>query len=383
MFPLTYGHETLLLPHREDGELAECQLISIFRFTAFPSDTTTPPSMFCLPTFPPGDGPQSPQVMHTVPTHHPIRATLTRCLVAKPGHTPSLKKVQKIFVVPHWCKFRSVYWTNPLFVGVKSPSPSPSLTGHSRLGATERRSVTPPPPSPSEDHYASPLLPSLRSCSGYSPPYWWSTLIPTPLGWSGRARGRRGRAGVAGLCSFQDVMGYSIRYRYRGYFLTSPKLLPSDALHDYMERCSVTPPPPSPSEDHYASPLLPLLRSCSGVSCVGMPLVPAQTSLGLNSLWLVLLPLAGNFGSRKRKAGQGGSGRPMSLAGREGIFHSLSVLRILPDLSQVTPIQPYTTAAYEELVKSTSASKAPENKTLRLEAASDRVRDSRTVNVTE
>ncbi|KAH9000585.1 hypothetical protein EDB86DRAFT_2827896 [Lactarius hatsudake] len=148
--------------------------------------------MFCLPTFPPGDGPQSPQVMHTVPTHHPIRATLTRCLVAKPGHTPSLKKVQKIFVVPYWCKFRSVYWTNPLFVGVKSPS----LTGHSRLGATERRSVTPPPPLPSEDHYASPLLPSLRSCSG--------------------------------------------------------------------------------------------------VSCVGMPLAPAQASLGLNSLWLVLLPLAGN-----------------------------------------------------------------------------------------
>ncbi|KAH8982252.1 hypothetical protein EDB86DRAFT_3086249 [Lactarius hatsudake] len=89
-------------PYRENGELAECQLISIFRFIAFPSDTT-PPSMFCLPTFPPGDGPQSPQVMHTVPTHHPIRATLTCCLVAKPGHTPPLKKDQKISVVPHWC----------------------------------------------------------------------------------------------------------------------------------------------------------------------------------------------------------------------------------------------------------------------------------------
>ncbi|KAH9048771.1 hypothetical protein EDB84DRAFT_1434054 [Lactarius hengduanensis] len=218
--------------------------------------------MFCLPTFPPGDGPQSPQVMHTVPTHHPIRATLTRCLVAKPGHTPSLKKVQKIFVVPHWCKFRSVYWTNPLFVGVKLSSHRPSLTGYSRLGATERHSVTPPPPSPSEDHYASPLLPSLRSCSG-------------------------------------DVMGYSIRYRYRGYFLTS---LPSYShpTHfifrlDDMEQRSVTPPLPSPSEDHYASPLLPSLRSCGGVSCVGMPLAPAQASMGLNSLWLVLLPLAGNY----------------------------------------------------------------------------------------
>ncbi|KAH8982989.1 hypothetical protein EDB86DRAFT_3247161 [Lactarius hatsudake] len=175
--------------------------------------------MFCLTIFPPGDGPQSPQVIHTVPTHHPTRVTLTRCLVAKPGH---LKKAQKIFVVPHCTEY--------------GQSSVCRRQGHSRLGATER--------------------------------------------------------------------------------------------------CSVTPPPPSPSEDHHASPLLPSLRSCSGVSCVWMPLAPAQASLGLNSLWLVLLPLVGQLlvlasllvvnpdpdatgvvGSGKRKAGQGRSGRPMFLSG--------------------------------------------------------------------
>ncbi|KAH9000589.1 hypothetical protein EDB86DRAFT_3101281 [Lactarius hatsudake] len=83
--------------------------------------------------------------------HTPPHSSNLDALSGCEGHTPSLKKDQKI------SKFRSVYWTNPLFVGVKSPS----LTGHSRLGATERRSVTPPPPSPSEDHYASPLLPSV------------------------------------------------------------------------------------------------------------------------------------------------------------------------------------------------------------------------------
>ncbi|KAH9064435.1 hypothetical protein EDB87DRAFT_1574944 [Lactarius vividus] len=142
----------LLWPYRyrEDGELAECQLISIFRFTTVSSDTTSPPSMLYLPTFPPGDGLQSLQAMHTVPTHHPTRATLTRCLVAKPEHTSSSKKAQKIFVV-RIGKFRSVYWTNPLFVGVKAWC----------YGATFRN---PPPPSPSEDHDASPLLPPSRSC---------------------------------------------------------------------------------------------------------------------------------------------------------------------------------------------------------------------------
>ncbi|KAH9000583.1 hypothetical protein EDB86DRAFT_520813 [Lactarius hatsudake] len=75
--------------------------------------------------------------------------------------------------------------------------------------------------------------------------------------------------------------------------LKSPSLTGHSRL-GATERRSVTPPPPSPSEDHYASPLLPSLRSCSGVSCVRMPLAPAQALPGLNSLWLVLLPLAGN-----------------------------------------------------------------------------------------
>ncbi|KAH9171243.1 hypothetical protein EDB89DRAFT_2243593 [Lactarius sanguifluus] len=255
--------------------------------------------MFCLPIFPPGDGPQSPQVIHTVPTHHPTRVTLTRCLVAKPGH---LKKAQKIFVVAHCTD-------NPLFVGVKViKSSSPSLTGHSRLGATER--------------------------------------------------------------------------------------------------CSVTPPPLSPSEDHYASPLLPSLRSCSGVSCVWMPLAPAQASLGLNSLWLVLLPLAGQLlvlasllvvnpdpdatgvvGAGKRKVGQGRSSRPMFLSGYyircryRGSYiarHIHTHLR-LPDYSTFLIFFSSERRPYEELVKSTSA---PENKDAEVGSsgeASDRVTDSRTL----
>ncbi|KAH9051245.1 hypothetical protein EDB87DRAFT_1582808 [Lactarius vividus] len=277
--------EHLLKGFEEDGELAECQLISIFRFTTVSSDTTSPPSMLYLPTFPPGDGLQSLQAMHTVPTHHPTRATLTCCLVAKPEHTSSSKKAQKIFVV-HIGKFRSVYWTNPLFVGVKAWC----------YGAMFRN---PPLLLPSKDHDASPLLPSLWSCSGvscvgmplapahaslglnllwlvllslagncqYSPPYWWSTLIPTPLGWSGRARGRRGRAGVAGLCSFQGVMGYSIRCRYQ-----------------VLAALLVVNPDPD----------------ATGVVGVG-----------------------------KRKAGQGRSGKPVSLSRRGGIFYSLSVLRTI------------------------------------------------------
>ncbi|KAH8978554.1 hypothetical protein EDB92DRAFT_556139 [Lactarius akahatsu] len=136
---------------------------------------------------------------------------------------------------------------------------------------------------------------------------------------SGKRKAGQGRSGRPMFLS-----GYHIRYRYRGY--SHPTYLISRL--DDTERCSVTP-PPSPSEDHHASPLLPSLRSCSGVSCVWMPLAPAQALLGLNSLWLVLLPLAGQLlvlasllvvnpdpdatgvvGSGKRKAGQGRSGRP-------------------------------------------------------------------------
>ncbi|KAH8978558.1 hypothetical protein EDB92DRAFT_556512 [Lactarius akahatsu] len=90
------------------------------------------------------------------------------------------------------------------------------------------------------------------------------------------------------------------------------------------------------------------------MSCVWMPLAPAQASLGLNSLWLVLLPLAGQLlvlaallvvnpdpdatgvvGSGKRKAGQGRSGRPMFLSG----YHIRYRYRGLDDMEQrsVTP----------------------------------------------
>ncbi|KAH9052848.1 hypothetical protein EDB87DRAFT_1581373 [Lactarius vividus] len=203
--------------------------------------------MLYLPTFPPGDSLQSLQAMHTVPTHHPTRATLMCCLVAKPEHTSSSKKAQKIFVV-HIGKFRSIYWTNPLFVGIKAIQ-----------GLVLRSDV---------------LQPSVLAALLVVNPDPDTTGVVR----AGKRKAGQGRSGRPMFLSGRDGIFYSL----------------SVSRLDDTERRSVTPPPPSPSEDHDASLLLPSLRSCSRVSCVGMPLAPAHTSLGLNSLWLVLLSLAGN-----------------------------------------------------------------------------------------
>ncbi|KAH9171247.1 hypothetical protein EDB89DRAFT_1136494 [Lactarius sanguifluus] len=162
-----------------------------------------------------------------------------------------------------------------------------------------------PPPSPSEDHYASPLLPSLRSCSGVS--CVWMPLAPAQasLGLNSLWLVLLPLAGqllvLAALLVVNpdpDATGVVGAGKEEGgagqEWQAYVPFRISHSLLDDTERCSVTPLPPSPSEDHHASPLLPSLRSCSGVSYVWMPLAPAQASLGLNSLWLVLLPLAGN-----------------------------------------------------------------------------------------
>ncbi|KAH9051502.1 hypothetical protein EDB87DRAFT_1582476 [Lactarius vividus] len=74
------------------------------------------------------------------------------------------------------------------------------------------------------------------------------------------------------------------------------------------------PPPLSPSEDHDASPLLPSLQSCILATLLVVNPDPNAT---------------GVVGAGKRKAGQGRSGKPVSLSRRGGIFYSLSVLRTI------------------------------------------------------
>ncbi|KAH8978563.1 hypothetical protein EDB92DRAFT_556878 [Lactarius akahatsu] len=209
--------------------------------------------MFCLPIFPL----RRRSSIFSSHTHLP--------------HTPSHSSNLDVL---SGCEARASQESSEDFRG-----PALVLLSHSRLGATERCSVTPPPPSPSEDHYASPLLPSLRSCSGMSCVWMplapaqaslglnslWLVLLPlagqllvlaallvvnpdpdaTGVVGSGKRKAGQGRSGRPMFLS-----GYHIRYRYRGL--------------DDTERCSVTPPPPSPSGDHHASPLLPSLQSCMG-----------------------------------------------------------------------------------------------------------------------
>ncbi|KAH9052560.1 hypothetical protein EDB87DRAFT_1581703 [Lactarius vividus] len=240
--------------------------------------------------------------------------------------------------------FRSVYWTNPLFVDIKSPPPS--LTGHSRLGAMERHSITllchhPPrtmmPPRSYRHHRVAVGQPSVLTALLVVNP----DSNATGVVGSGKRKVGQGRSGKPVSLSRHGGIFYSL-------------------------------------------------------------LVSRQPSV-LATL-LVVNPdpdATGVVGMGKRKVGQGRSGKPVSLSRRGGIFYSLSVLRtimptvvvelqwghnvnactlhaifmhafayqIIPLFLLLSRLNIVSDQHTEELVKSTtSASKAPKNKTLRLEA---------------
>ncbi|KAH9064929.1 hypothetical protein EDB87DRAFT_1574669 [Lactarius vividus] len=92
------------------------------------------------------------------------------------------------------------------------------------------------------------------------------------------------------------------------------------------------PPLPSPSKDHDASPLLPSSWSCSGVRQLSVLAALLVVNPDSNTTRVV--------GSGKRKAGQGRSGKPVSLSRRDGIFYLLSVLRQLSVLATLLVVNP-------------------------------------------